>query len=245
MNFVIYYFEIIWNLARLALRSKRVLRVWNFNFMENPIQLPNIKNITISGRIGSGATTLAKGLSKVLGWKMLDGGKLFRKINEELGESITNTDKRPDHFDLEYETRIKRMLREESHHIVQSHLSGYDAQGIEGVFKILVVCEDEKGNDKTEIRIDRIVNRDKVSVDDAKYDVLERERQHLGKFRRLYENNDQNWVYWDKKYYDLVINTYSCNQEETLKIALEKIGYSRAKSTIMKYAGKFNEKFDK
>lgn len=185
----------------------------------------SIRNITVSGRIGSGATTLAKELSTILGWEMLDGGKLFRKINEELGESITNTGKRPDHFDLEYEARIKKMLREGKNNIIQSHLAGFDAQGIDKVFKILVVCEDKHDNDKTDIRIDRLVNRDKVSIEKAKYEVFERERQEIEKFRRLYVNNDQNWVYWDKKYYDLAINTYSHNQEETLRIALEKIGY--------------------
>lgn len=190
-----------------------------------PISLPNIKNITVSGRIGSGATTLAKKLSEVLGWEMLDGGKLFRKINEELGESIINTGKRPDHFDLDYEARIKKMLREVKNNIIQSHLAGFDAQSIDKIFKILVVCEDERGNDKTDIRIDRLVNRDKVSIQEAKYEIIERERQEIEKFRRLYANNNQNWVYWDKKYYDLAINTYSHNQDETLKIALEKIEY--------------------
>lgn len=192
--------------------------------MTKPINLPNIRNITVSGRIASGSTTLAKKLSEVLGWEMLDGGKLFRKINEELGESITNTGKRPDRFDLEYETRIKKMLQEGKNNIIQSHLSGFDAQGIDKVFKILVVCEDKHDNDKTDIRIDRLVNRDKVSIEEAKYEVFERERQEVEKFRRLYTDNNKSWVYWDKKYYDLVINTYPHNQEETLKIVLEKIG---------------------
>lgn len=193
--------------------------------MSEVIDLLNIRNITVSGRIGAGATTLALRLSEVLGWEMLDGGKLFRKINQELGISISDLKNRPDHFDLEYEEKIKRILREKSHQIIQSHLAGYDAQEIEGVFKILIVCEDEKGNDMKDIRIDRLVNRDGVSVEEAKYEINEREKQHLEKWRRLYASNDQNWVYWDKKYYDLVINTYAHSSEETLKIALEGMGY--------------------
>lgn len=190
------------------------------------VDLPNIRNITVSGRIGSGATTLATKLAETLGWEVLDGGKLFRKINQELGMSITDSNKRPDHFDLEYEERVKKILTEENHQIIQSHLAGFDAQGIDGVFKILVLCEGIEGNDKTEIRIDRLVNRDGVSVEEAKHEVLERESQHLEKFRRLYTQNDPNWVYWDKKYYDLVINTYSLNQEAALQKALEGIGIS-------------------
>jgi len=196
--------------------------------MQNPVDLGSIKNITVSGRIGSGATTLGLKLSEKLHWKMLDGGKLFRKIADDLGYSITDTSKRPDHFDIEYENRIKEMLRNEKYHIVQSHLAGFDAERINGVFKILVVCEDNEGNDKTDIRIDRLVNRDKISVEDAKREVIERERQHLEKFRKLYVNGDPDWFYWDKKYYDLAINTYNHNQDETLRIALEALSSNKS-----------------
>lgn len=188
------------------------------------IDLPNIKNITVSGRIGSGTTTLAIGLAKALGWKLLEGGALFEKIHKDLKVSELEVRSRPDHFDLEYEKKIKKMLATENHHIIQSHLSGFDAQGIKAVFKILVACEDNEGNDKPEIRIDRLVNRRKIPVGEAKEEVFVREFRNLDKWRRLYANSDKNWVYWNKKYYDLVINTYSHNQKESLRIALEGIG---------------------
>ena len=188
------------------------------------VEVPNIRNITISGRIGSGATTLAVKLSEVLGWEMLEGGQIMRRINNQVGANIIETNKRPDHFDLEYEEMVKKILREEKNRIVQSHLAGFDAQGIEGVYKILVVCEDEEGNDKKDIRIDRLINRDKITVDEAKNEVIEREKRNLEKWRRLYTDNDPDWNYWNKDYYDLVINTYSHNKEETLQIALKALG---------------------
>lgn len=188
--------------------------------------LKDIKNITVSGRIGSGATTLAKKLSEKLGWEMLEGGSIMRRIQKEVGASVSETDKRPDHHDLEYEEMVKKILKEEKHRIIQSHLAGFDAQGIEGVFKIMVVCDDENGNDKKEIRIDRLVNRDKVSVEEAKSEVAQREKKNLEKWRRLYADGDQGWVYWDKKYYDLIINTYSHNASETLDLALSALGFS-------------------
>lgn len=189
------------------------------------IDLPNIKNITVSGRIGSGATTVAMGLSKTLNWELLEGGEIFEKIHLDLNITEENVNGRPDKFDLKYEEKVIKILKEEKHRIIQSHLAGFDAKDISGVFKILVVCEDSEGNDKPEIRIDRLVNRRKISIDQAKEDVLVREKENLEKWKRLYAKDDPSWVYWDKKYYDLVINTYSHNQEETLKIALEAIGY--------------------
>jgi len=195
--------------------------------MHKQAELKSIRNITVSGKIGAGATSLAKNLSKALGWNFLEGGDLFERIHKELKLSQAMVNSRPDHFDLEYEKKVKNMLKNESHRIIQSHLAGFDAQGISGVFKILVVCEDRLGNDKEEIRIDRLINRDRISIEEAKEEVLEREKQHLEKWRRLYVNNDQNWVYWDKKYYDLIINTYSHNQDETLKISLQAIGIDK------------------
>jgi len=186
-------------------------------------QLLGIKNITVSGRIGSGATTLAKKLSEHLSWNLLDGGKIMRKVQSDIGAGVEETNKRPDHFDLEYEEKIKNILSNETQHIIQSHLAGYDAQDINGVFKILVITEDENGEDKMDIRIDRLVNRDGTSIEQAKFEIKERDRQNLDKFRRLYANNDPDWVYWDKNYYDLVINTYRLNQEDAFKTAVKEI----------------------
>ncbi|OGH05163.1 MAG: hypothetical protein A2W22_05835 [Candidatus Levybacteria bacterium RBG_16_35_11] len=191
--------------------------------MKQPVELPHIRVITVSGRIASGSTTLAKKLAKNLGWELLEGGELFEQIHRELNLDQEMVDKRPDHFDLEYEEKVKEIFQNGKNIIVQSHLAGFDAQGIDGVFKILVECTD-KGGDKPEIRIDRLVNRDGIPIEKAKQEVLEREKRHTEKWRRLYAKNDKNWVYWDKKYYDLVINTYDHDKEETLNIALKAIG---------------------
>ncbi len=192
--------------------------------MSEKKEIPGIRNITVSGRIASGATTLAHHLSSALGWQILDGGKLMRQIHSEIGAGVEETLKRPDHYDTEYEERIKKMLRDESEYIIQSHLAGYDAQGIDGVFKVLVVCQDHSGHDRMEIRIDRLVNRDNVSPDQAKHEVMERDRQNLEKFRKLYANDNPNWVYWDEKYYDLVVNTYEKSPEESFRTVMEALG---------------------
>jgi cytidylate kinase len=187
--------------------------------MDKPVEIPGIRNITISGRIASGATTLAHHVAQHLGWDVLDGGKLFRAFTKDHGFASA----RSDTFDLDYEEKIKHILQTEKQHIIQSHLAGFDAQDIEGIVKILVVCEDA-GIDKADIRIDRLANRDSFPVDQAKHEVFEREEQNLAKWRRLYANGSEEWVYWDPKYYDLVVNTFTHNQEETLKLVLGKLG---------------------
>lgn len=192
--------------------------------MEQPkdrIILPGIHNITVSGRIASGATTLAKQLSEHLHWEFLEGGELFEKFFDPTKGS---DESRPDSFDLDFEEKVKKLLHDEKFHIIQSHLAGFDAQGISHVFKIGVICVDEKGEDKADIRIDRLVNRKGVGVEDAKKEVLNREAGLLEKWRRLYAENDPKWVYWDRKYFDLVVNTYTHNKEESLGLVLKTLG---------------------
>ena len=192
----------------------------------NSIELANIRNITISGRIGAGATTLARGLSQTLGWKHIEGGDVFwEHVRSKLDLAPKDTNLRPDGEDEKFDEMLKRLLSVDQSNIVETKLAGFNAQGIEGVFKILVVCDDENGLDQTAIRVDRIVNREHFSVEDAKVEVFEREKNDIEKWRRMYAGGDEKWVYWDRKYYDLVINTYSHNAEETLKVALEGIGY--------------------
>ena len=190
------------------------------------VKLPNIRMITISGRIASGSTTLGHKLAAILGWRHVEGGEVFwEAVRTKMGLGEKDTNLRPDKEDQDFDASLKKILKDGSNLILETKLAGFNAQGIEGVFKIGVVCEDENGNDKTEIRIDRLINREKISIGQAKEEVLEREENDLEKWRKLYANGDQNWVYWDKKYYDLIINTYSHNQEESLKVALEGIGY--------------------
>jgi cytidylate kinase len=193
-----------------------------------PIELSGMHNITISGRIGAGATTLAKKLSEVLNWPLLEGGDLFEKIHKELNISQVDVLQRPDSFDLQFEAQIKKILTEDRNQIIQSHLAGFDIQGLAGVYKILVICQDPSGEDKADIRIDRLMNRDGISLQEAKHEAVVREKENLEKFRKLYVHNDQSWIYWDPKYYDLVVNTYSLNKEEALQFVLEKIGFAKS-----------------
>ena len=190
---------------------------------KQPVKLAGIKNITISGRLATGKSTLARHVGEILGWEIIDGGAIIREYMHANQISVKDTLKRPDQFDLDFEKSIEELLKNEENHIVQAHLSGFSAQGIGGAYKILVVCNDEIGEDKQSIRIDRIMNRDQVSAKQARIEVLQREEENLIKYRRLYANNDKNWVYWDEKYYDLIVNTFNLNQKETLQYVLKHI----------------------
>ena len=193
--------------------------------MSSPTDLLNIRIITVSGRIGCGSTTLAKGLVEKLHWKRIEGGEVFwEALRQKMGLSNKDTNLRADFEDQAFDEHLKELLQNETRMILETKLAGFNAQGIEGVFRILLVCNDDKGNDQTQVRIDRLVNREHISVKAAKEEVLRREEHDLKKWRVMYAQGDPSWIYFDKKYYDLVINTFTNNQEATLKIVLEAIG---------------------
>ena len=185
---------------------------------------PSIRIITISGRIASGSTTLAKHLAQTIKWKHIEGGEIFwEAVRRKMGLDPKDTNLRPDEEDVLFDRQLEKMLKEDKQIVLETKLAGFNAQGIDGMYKILVVCEDNNGDDHVDIRIDRLVNREGISVADAKEEVLSREKNDLEKWRKLYANNDPNWVYFDKKYYDLVINSFDHNKEESLEITLDKL----------------------
>jgi cytidylate kinase len=62
-----------------------------------PIEIPGIRIITVSGRIGAGSTSLAKSLAKYLGWRHLEGGEIFwEAVRKRLGLEPKDTNLRPD-----------------------------------------------------------------------------------------------------------------------------------------------------
>lgn len=187
--------------------------------MVNSFINPKWRNITVSGRAASGATTLSKNLAQKLGWQLINGGEIYREYVKKNGIPLERTTQTSDNYHLELDEFIKDKLRNDQYLIIESWLSGFDAQNIPGVFKIFVVCFDDS------IRIDRLVNRDKMSIEEAKEHLRTRELENLQKWEKLYKTRD----FWNLNLYDLVIDTYKNGPMETLKIALEALGLHATK----------------
>lgn len=199
------------------------------------------RNITISGLPGSGSTTLLKHLKtaeelEFTGWKGFNGGEFMRAYAAEKGLFDANSKLHhdashyEDDFDRQVDFGMREKLAEEEHWILESWLSGFMAQQVPGVFKVLMICSNKA------VKIDRIVNRDQVSPEQAIKNMQERYSANLKKWRRLYEQEWQEWVvkpgtlpasqpidFWHENLYDIVIDTYSNNQQEVLEIVLNAI----------------------
>lgn len=184
-------------------------------------------SVAISGPPGAGRSTLLKNLRpylEPLGWEFFSGGEWSRKYAIENG---MHDPKDPTHHlatdygeDVDHQiddAMRKKISDPEVHMAIESWIAGWNARGIKHVLKVLLMCDDA-------LRIDRVVNRDNVSVEDAKVHLRKREEANLAKWQRMYKTAD----FWDAKHYDLVINTYSHGPFETVQVVLQALGYYAA-----------------
>jgi cytidylate kinase len=182
-------------------------------------------SIAISGPPGAGRSTLLRNLKPIvesLGWETFSGGEWARQF------AIQNGAHRPDdpkhHLATDYgedvdhqiDAQMRKKLSDPNVHIaIESWIAGWNMRGLPHVLKILLQCDDA-------LRIDRLVNRDNLSVEVAKEHIRTRQDANITKWKRMYGVTD----FWDPKYYDLVINTYSNGPKETLDLVLQALGYN-------------------
>lgn len=183
------------------------------------------RSIAISGRPGAGRTTLFNNLKEKLqplGFTFFSGGEWSRQyaIDHGLFDPHDKTHHAAtvygDDVDHEIDVAMREKLKGEGNYTIESWIAGWNMKGLPHVLKVLLMCDDA-------LRIDRIVNRDQVTVEEAKEHLKKREEENLNKWSRIYQVPPSD--FWETKYYDLVINTYSHGPMETLDIVLQALGY--------------------
>ncbi|KKP61491.1 MAG: hypothetical protein UR54_C0001G0031 [Candidatus Roizmanbacteria bacterium GW2011_GWA2_34_18] len=179
--------------------------------------LPKYRLITISGKIAVGTTTLTKNLILVLGWKHINIGAIQREYDRQhqLHENKIGALSRTDDHEKEIDAMTEQMLKTEKKIIYEAWLAGFFARTHKDILKVLLICSHD------EIRVDRVANRDNVTVKQAKHWIKQRENENTTKWKKLYGNYD----FWSHQYFDLVIDTYESGQLETVGKVLDKIGY--------------------
>lgn len=178
------------------------------------------KNIAVSGKIAVGTTTLAKNLKKALGWKHINAGDIQREYDRKhhINENKQGALARPDDHERQIDEMTKNILMKEPHIIYEAWLAGFMARNIPHTLKILVYCSENA------VRIDRIMNRNKVTLEEAKEWLKTRELENIQKWEKLYGNYD----FWNSKYFDIVIDTYKSGPMQTLGTVLDILGYQHS-----------------
>lgn len=206
------------------------------------------QNITISGLPGCGSTTLLRSLKEHLkfeGWTGFSGGEFMRAYAAEQGLMDPSTGKLhhdatiySEDFDREVDFGMRSRLQSGQGWILESWISGFFAQGVPNTLKVLLICSDDA------VRVDRIMNRDGVTVEEAKTHIADRTQKNVSKWSRMYAQEWKDWVvaagkaqsdekidFWRPELYDVVIDTYSTNKQDTLEAVLTALYASRQKNT--------------
>lgn len=178
---------------------------------------PKYRLITISGKIAAGTTTLTKNLIHALDWKHINIGAIQREYDRQhcLHENKIGALSRTDDHEREIDAMTEQMLKTGKKIIYEAWLAGFFARTHKDILKVLLFCSHD------DIRVDRVANRDNVTVEQAKHWIKQREEENISKWKKLYGNYD----FWSHKYFDLVIDTYKLGQLETAGKVLDKIGY--------------------
>jgi len=196
-------------------------------------------NITISGLPGCGSTTMLKMIKAHFAenaWTGFSGGEFMRDYAITMGFFADNTTLHhdatayPTDFDRQVDMGMRQRLESGEHQVLESWLSGFMAQGMLGTLKVLMTCSDEA------VRVDRIVNRDNVTPQQAIDNMHTRLRRNTQKWIDMYAKEWGEWVvktgiltaddpidFWNPKLYDLVIDTYKLSREQSLQAVLDVI----------------------
>lgn len=204
-------------------------------------KITKYKNVTISGLPGAGSSTLGKALAKVTQWNYFSGGDFMRAY--AISHELLNPDESTHHlataysddFDRQVDFGMRHDLQAKQKQIFDAWLSGFMAQGIPSILKILVYCSADA------VRVDRIANRDNITIQKAKAHIFQRQEKNVEKWIRLYQSQWLEWIvakhkvkksksiwFWYPELYDLTIDTFKYSKEETLKISLQKLGFPAA-----------------
>lgn len=170
--------------------------------------------ITISGKPGSGKTTVAKLLEKKLNIKYIYSGMIFRELAKEHGMSLEDFGKYcEEHSNVDFELDNRQVqLMKKGDVIIDGRLAGWLANKNKiPAFKIAIIAD-------LDIRAKRIVNRENGDIEEKKKEIIKREKSESARYNKYYGADMK-----DYSIYDLVIDSNDKSPEEIVDIIIKEL----------------------
>lgn len=174
------------------------------------------QNVTISGGVAVGKNTLFDNLKPYLepkGFTFRTTGQILRDYTQEHVMPVASLVE--DDFHRHIEKKTEDILKNERQWVIEGWLAGFVAREMKSVLKVLLICSSH------DILVDRVVNRDKVTVEKAEELVKKREQENFSTWKKIY--GDYN--FFDPRYYNLVVDTRSSGPLETVGKVLDGLGF--------------------
>jgi predicted cytidylate kinase len=168
--------------------------------------------ITISGKICTGKSSVFRELQKKLGWPTFSSGSYFREYAQKHSLLLNNAEEQTDKLTHEVDDKVKEMLHKPGNLLLDAWLGGILAEGTTDVLKVLLIADDT-------VRFKRFAEREKVSVEEAKKEVYQRDSSWFDRVKKIHNRSD----FFEKKNYNLVIDTSDKNIDGIVSIILNKL----------------------
>ncbi len=165
--------------------------------------------IAISGPHGAGKTTIAKKIARELGLRYLSAGNIFRTLAKERNMNIIEfteyVAKHPE-IDIMIDELVKTEAKKDNI-VLDSQLAYKMIEDLKPI-KLLIIA-------KKHDRILRLMQREKISYQEAKMEIELRDNGERKRFKQLY-----NVDLWNPKDFHLVINTSKLSKEESVNLSV-------------------------
>jgi cytidylate kinase len=170
--------------------------------------------ITVSGKPGSGKSTVAELLHKKIGISYVYSGMIFRETAKKYKMSLEDFGKfceKNSRIDKELDKKQIKILKK-GDVILEGRLAGWLAyRNNINSFKVFI-------NANLNTRVNRIINRESGDLEKRKKEIIERERSESARYKKYYDIDID-----DISIYDLVIDSVNKTPEEIVNIILEKL----------------------
>ena len=172
--------------------------------------------ITISGKAGSGKSTAAKELAKKLKLKHYSIGDLMRQIAKEKNMSLNELSKSAEKdksIDLALDKK-QIELRNKTDFVIDGRLTAYFIPYAN--LKVFLECNDKVRAER--ILKDKREDEKSKSINEITKKIKKREQSERKRYKKLY-----NVDYYDKKLYDLIIDTTNLSINGVLEKIIKSI----------------------
>lgn len=168
--------------------------------------------VTVSGKAGTGTTTLSQKLSNELGLPHYYAGAIFREMARERDMSLQEFSSYAEdnhEIDMELDERMVEIAQRE-HAVLEGRLAGWhaDRAGAEG-FRVLLTATDQT-------RAQRLAKREDEPVREILQDMRARDASEAKRYEELYDLDPE-----DPDLYDLVVDTEDLGPDEVAETVLD------------------------
>ena len=172
--------------------------------------------LTISGPIGSGKSTVAKMVSNHLSMRYISTGDIFREKAKEMSMSVEDFNKYAENhpeIDQNLDNQLVDIMKKTDNIVVDSRLAGWMSyRNNISAIRIFITAE-------IDTRTQRISQREKIGMEEAADRIRRREYSERERYRKLYGIDIQ-----DTSIYDLILRSDNLRPEIIADEIIKKTG---------------------